>query len=42
MEEVIQNLLRRVIGDVLTPSELSNTDDELLNDGIAHVSRIGK
>ncbi|KAG4438632.1 hypothetical protein IFR05_005876 [Cadophora sp. M221] len=42
MEEVIQNLLRRVIGEVLIPCGLSNKNDELLNDGIAHVSRIGK
>jgi hypothetical protein len=42
MEEVIQNLLRQVIGEVITPCGLSNSNDELLNDGIAHVSRIGK
>jgi hypothetical protein len=42
MEEVIQNLLRRVIGEVLTPCGLSSTNDELLNDGIVYVSRIGK
>jgi hypothetical protein len=44
MEEVIQTLLRRVIGEVLTPCGLSNRNDELLvlNDGIAHISRIGE